>query len=506
MTSTRNLLPRLGDIFFAALFIAILLLGGRMINLDGDLPRHLLFGKLILAERAIPDTEPLIYPYENRAYVSHEWLSQVVYQAVYAVAGLPGLVLLAAVLLSSTFFISYNYLVKRFSLRLPVLFIVAWGAFATSLNWAIRPHLFSMFLLALWLVWADRLRRGEEISIWRFPILMVLWSNFHGVFIAGVLVLFAFAVGWAVDYFGENFFVPQRGQRDTKEKPFVPLRDPSWLIGKRLWLALILSILASVLNPGGAGSWFSILGFVNNQYLMSRMLEANSPNFQLPELRIFFLLLVFSIFLLAVKRGALSSGQGFLLAGFSAMSLMAFRNVHLYGIVAPFVLAEALTDLRNLPLVNRLEATLARVEDQISGAIYPVVTVLVLGALVILSPISKLLYRFEPETFPVDAVRWLESNPQSGRMFNDLNWGGYLALNLHPQKTFVDSVADVTGEVTLEYETVLTLAAGWEGILEKYAVGWVIAPADSALTQKLVEQGWRELYRDETAAILKNEK
>jgi len=482
MTSTRNLLPRLGDIFFAALFIAILLLGGRMINLDGDLPRHLLFGKLILTELAIPDTEPLIYPYENRAYVSHEWLSQVVYQAVYSVAGLPGLALLAAVLLSSTFFISYNYLVKRFSLRLPVLFIVAWGAFATSLNWAIRPHLFSMFLLALWLVWADRLRRGEEISIWRFPILMVLWSNFHGVFIAGVLVLFAFAVGWAVDYLFSQGEI---------------LRT-----GKRLWLALILSIVASVLNPGGAGSWFSILGFVNNQYLMSRMLEANSPNFQLPELRIFFLLLVFSIFLLAVKRGALSSGQGFLLAGFSAMSLMAFRNVHLYGIVAPFVLAEALTDLRNLPLVNRLEATLARVEDQISGAIYPVVTVLVLGALVILSPISKLLYRFEPETFPVDAVRWLESNPQSGRMLNDLNWGGYLALNLHPQKTFVDSVADVTGEVTLEYETVITLAAGWEDILEKYAVGWVIVEEMSPLARALQERGWRILYEDETAVIL----
>jgi hypothetical protein len=500
MTSTRKFVPRLGDIFFAALFIAILLLGGRMINLDGDLPRHLLFGKLILAERAIPDTEPLIYPYENRAYVSHEWLSQVVYQAVYAVAGLPGLVLLAAVLLSSTFFISYNYLVKRFSLRLPVLFVVAWGAFATSLNWAIRPHLFSMFLLALWLVWADRLQRGEEISIWRFPTLMILWSNFHGVFIAGVLVLFAFAVGWTVDYFGENIFVPQR---DTKEKPFVPLRDPSWLIGKRLWLALILSIVASVFNPGGAGSWFSILGFVNNQYLMSRMLEANSPNFQLPELRIFFLLLVFSIFLLAVKRGALSSGQGLLLAGFSAMSLMAFRNVHLYGIVAPFVLAEALTDLRSLPLVNRLEATLARVEDQISGAIYPVVTVLVLGALVILSPISKVLYRFEPETFPVDAVRWLESNPQSGRMFNDLNWGGYLALNLHPQKTFVDSVADVTGEVTLDYEILLTASDGWENLLKQYDIEWAVIEPDSPLAHALLERGWEILNKDETAVILR---
>lgn len=502
MMPTHKFLPRLGDIFFIALFIAVLLLGRRMTNLDGDLPRHLLFGKLILVEHVIPATEPLIYPYENRDYVSHEWLSQVIFWAVYSVAGLPGLALLAAILLASTFFLIYNDLSKRLSLRLPVLFLVAWGAFAASLNWAIRPHLFSMLLLALWLTWADRLRRGEEISIWRFPALMVLWSNLHGVFIAGVLVLFAFAVGWTVDYFFfKNLLQPQR---NTKEKTiFVPLRDPSWLIGKRLWLALIFSITASILNPGGAGSWFSILGFVNNQYLMSRMAEANPPNFQLPELRTFFLLLVFSVFLLAVKPKSLSSGQGFLLAGFSAMSLMAFRNVHLYGVVAPFVLAETLTDLRNAPLLGRLEATMAHVEGKITGKAYPILTALILGGLVVMSPISKVLYVFEQETFPVNAVRWLESNPQSGRMFNDLNWGGYLALNLHPQKTFVDSVADVTGEVTMEYETVITMAAGWEKVLEKYRVGWVILPSDSTLARQLASQGWEELYHDPTTAILK---
>ena len=54
------------------------------------------------------------------------------------------------------------------------------------------------------------------------------------------------------------------------------------------------------------------------------------------------------------------------------------------------------------------EAILANVEDKITGAFYPVVTVLVLGALVILSPISKMIYQFEPQTLPVNAVRWLK--------------------------------------------------------------------------------------------------
>jgi len=483
MNRSLKFVPRLQDIFFMALFFSILLLGNRMINLDGDLPRHLTFGGLILSERQIPPTEPLIYPYENRPYTSHEWLSQVIYRLVYSAAGLPGLVLLAAILLSTTFYILYSYLVQRLSMRLPVLFIIAWGAFATSLNWAIRPHLFSMLLLAIWLIWADRLRRGENISIWRFPVLMILWSNFHGIFIAGVLVLFAFAVGWATDY-----LLAKEGDLST---------------GKRLWLALVLSIIGSILNPGLADSWFSILGFVNNQYLMSRMLEANSPNFQLPELRIIFLLLVFSIFILSIKRDKFTSGQGFLLAGFTAMSLMAFRNIQLYGVVAPFVLAEALVIFRNIPILNRLENTLSNIEDKITGAIYPVSTSILLGLFVLLSPISKVLYQFDPLIFPVEAVNWLKSNPQSGNMFNDLNWGGYLELNLYPQKTFVDSVADVTGEVTMDYETILTTSEGWDTLMKSYNIEWVVIKSDTSLIENLIKQEWKILYQDETSIILR---
>lgn len=483
MNRSFKFVPRLQDIFFMALFFSILLLGNRMINLDGDLPRHLTFGRIILSERQIPLTEPLIYPYENQPYTSHEWLSQVIYQLVYSAAGLPGLVLLAAILLSTTFYILYSYLAQKLYMRLPVLFIIAWGAFATSLNWAIRPHLFSMLLLAIFLIWADRLQHGETVSIWRFPILMILWSNFHGIFISGVLVLFAFAFGWTMDY--------------------LLAKEGNLTIGKRLWLALVLSIVGSVFNPGLADSWFSILGFVKNQYLMSRMLEANAPNFQLPEMRIIFLLLVFSIFILSIKRSKFTSGQGLLLAGFTAMSLMAFRNIQLYGIVAPFVLAEAFIDFRNIPILNKFENILSNIEDRITGIIYPVSTAILLGLFVLTSPITKALYQFDSQTFPVEAVNWLKSNPQSGNMFNDLNWGGYLEMSLYPQKAFVDSVADVTGDVTMNYEIILTTNKGWDELMKKYKIEWAIIKPDTTLVKSLVEMGWKIQYEDTMAIILK---
>jgi hypothetical protein len=482
-----RLLPRLQDIFFISFFLAILLLGGRMLNLDGDFPRHLLTGKYILENRTVPTTELFIHPYLNRHSVSHasEWISDLIFYSTYSIAGLAGVVVLSATVLASTFTLLYNKLSTRLNLRIPILVIVAWGAAATSLNWALRPHLFSMLLLSIWLIWADDLRRGEKISIWKFPLLMLLWSNMHGEFIAGLLVLLAYAVGWAIDH----------------------VLDPEQTnlgIGKDLWVALLLSASISVINPGGIGPWVGILGFVNNPYLMSRMMEANAPNFQMPELRIFFGLLAFSIFLLTIKKEKLSAGQGLLLAGFSAMGLMAIRNIHLYGIAAPFVLAGTLAKTTNIPLVSRIESTLQKVEGQIKGVFWPVITVIGLSLFIITNSTAKNFYQFTPPMFPVQAVEWLEKNPQQGKMFNDLNWGGYLALHLWPEQlTFVDSMADVTGEVTMQYETIITLADGWLEIFDQYDIQWVIVESNSSIAKELeFGQHWNVIYKDNTAIIL----
>jgi hypothetical protein len=393
-------------------------------------------------------------------------------------------VLLAAVLLSSTFLITYTYLANRFSLRLLVLILVAWGAFATSLSWAVRPHLFSMLLMAVLLVWTDRLRRGEAIPLWWFFALMLLWSNTHSEFIPGVLVIFAFAVGWVVDY----ILVPQSANINT---------------GKRLWLALLLSLVASVLNPGGVSSWTVIFGFVNNPFLMTRMAEVNPPNFQSPELRVLLLLIAFSVFLLAIKRERISAGQGLLLAGYTVLSLMMFRNIHMYGIVAPFVLAEALVDLRDLPIVARLEQSLAKIEENIQRSFWPLIASVSLIVLVLSSPISSALYRFDAKTFPVGAVEWLKENPQEGHMFNDLNWGGYIELQLWPaQKAFVDS----NSAYTPGYEEILTVSGDWESLVEKYDIKWVIIGTDSRLANTLViDKGWQVLYRDKIAIVLANQ-
>jgi hypothetical protein len=185
------------------------------------------------------------------------------------------------------------------------------------------------------------------------------------------------------------------------------------------------------------------------------------------------------------------------------MSLIAIRNIHLYGIVAPFVLAESLAHIRNFPIVDRIESPLQSTERRGKGFVWIAFAVIALSAAVLVSDKMQSLYQFREPAFPVQAVTWLENNPQQGNMFNDLNWGGYLGLRLWPnQLAFVDSMADTNGQVTMEYENILTLRSGWQEILREYKVRWAILHPQWPLAKELISQGWQSIYQDQTAIIL----
>jgi hypothetical protein len=111
---------------------------------------------------------------------------------------------------------------------------------------------------------------------------------------------------------------------------------------------------------------------------------------------------------------------------------------------------------------------------------------------------------FDPQFFPVQAVAWLNENPQQGNMFNEFDWGGYLLLKLSPhQQIFMDGHTHIYGEaLTREYETVITQRDGWQAIIEKYDIQWAIVRDSSRITGSLREMNWDVLYQDDTAIIL----
>jgi hypothetical protein len=480
------LLPRTRDLLFLLVFAAAMAAGWRTLNNDGDLPRHLLMGRVIVESHSIPRQEMFSYIYEGRPFVAHEWLAGVIYYLSYEALGLKGVVLLTALLIASAFFVLYSALSSEFEERFLMLILILWGVANTYPFWVARPLLFSIFFLAVWLVLTDRISRGRKVNFWILPGLMILWGNIHAEFVAGFLVLLAYMAGWFWDYFFNRENLDQQ-------------------VIKKLAGTFAFSLIASLINPFGWNTWKTILNYQGNKYLMSTILETKPPDFSNPSFLVELLLIVASILIFSLKKGSVRSGQAFLIAGFTVLAMTSGRNIHLYGVVAPFVLVGPVIEIVNWDFLKRSSSAIARIEKQLKGFVWPAATVLISLVLLISGRLGG-DYFIDPKLFPVDAVHWLENNPQSGHMFNNFIWGGYIVWRLWPeQKDFIDSQTDYTGEATKSYLTVDKLEVGWQDVLLQHDVKWVIMPTGSALSLELVNEGWRILYKDSTAIILRQE-
>jgi hypothetical protein len=476
-------LPRMSAVLFILLFLSALSLGPRMLNIDGDLPRHLLMGKFVLENGAPPAQEIFSYVYENRPYTPQEWLAGVIYYVAYVLLGLDGVVLLAGILVAGAFTIIYAEAISEDADRASTFLILILGALVSSIHWVTRPHLFTMLFLGTWLILTDRLYRGRLVRIWVFPVLMVLWANIHGEFIAGFLVLMAYLAGWLWQYLFKR--------SSTRLE-----------IGKKLGLVALMSLVACNISPAGFRTWEVVLGYVTNGYLLSRIVETRPPDFTQGQYWPLLILLGISIFLIIRNRDQFAPPYYFLIAGFGVMSLLAARNAHLVGLVLPFVLLKASRVFQAPKAPGTIEATIRRMESQVSGYALPIFLTILISAMVLAGP-SGGINRFEPSVFPVDAVNWLETHPQRGKMFNAFDWGGYILLHLWPeQKTFIESHTDVTGEATQKYEKIVSLGDGWQELFEEYNISWAILPPEWPLTRELNAQGWETAYQDEVAAIL----
>ena len=85
---------------------------------------------------------------------------------------------------------------------------------------------------------------------------------------------------------------------------------------------------------------------------------------------------------------------------------------------------------------------------------------------------------------------------------------GYILYRLWPNETvFIDGQTDFYGEaLTREYIKVIAMDAGWQDVLDKYNVSWIIIPRDETLAKYLYSvdnDAWHVIYEDNTAVIFR---
>lgn len=480
------LLPRLSDALFVALLAGPMIIAPRLLNQDGDTGRHLAVGRTILASRQIPCADIFSHTMSGQPLAPHEWLAQVIFALAKQVLELGGVTLLTALVLAVAFRLVYAEARRRSGLPILSLLVTLLGLAAASIHFLARPHIFTLLFAALWVALLERMREGKPLSPLWLGVAMLVWANMHGAFIAGFVIWAAYLVDalWG----------------DARRKPF--RLSP---LSRTLLISGGAALVASLLNPVGIGVWKTAFDFLSNRYLVGHTQEYLPPNFQQAAFYPFLVMIGLSVWLAGGNDRRIPLCGRLLLAGWTVMGLFSARNIPLYAVIAVPILSTALAQQVRGWRWEKIETAIMTVENQLRGVVWIPLSVTVLSLSVLFVPAVRELNRFDPQVFPVAAVDWLEHNPQSGRMFNYFPWGGYLLYRLYPEyRVFIDGQTDFYGEaLTREYETVISLAPGWEQVLKRYSVDWVIIPAEQPLGQVLRQANWREVYRDATAVILR---
>ena len=104
----------------------------------------------------------------------------------------------------------------------------------------------------------------------------------------------------------------------------------------------------------------------------------------------------------------------------------------------------------------------------------------------------------------MNAVEFLKKEHLNGNMFNNDEFGDYIIYSAYRQyKVFIDGRLDMYGPArSKEYSEVILHRPGWEKILKKYDIKWIIFNAESIFsTFLLANSEWRLIYSDKVANI-----
>ena len=452
---------------------------------DTDFWWHLKTGQYIVERHSPPVPDPFAYTTSAAAAyrgeervrhfnLTHEWLSQVLMYAVYAVAGFPGVILARAVLLAGLCALA-GFLAARLSANFYAGIAAACGAASVAVAFAAdRPGLVSFLGVAVFVTLLE-LRWGW----WLLPPLGLLWSNCHGGFPLGWVVLLAYC---------------------AETVPFRP--HATWVRdSQRLWLVTACAIAASGINPNGFAVVSTVFAYRGSP-MTANLIEWQAPSLWGPPYG-FDILLYAAALVLVLSWRKVRPAHWILFAAFAGASLTSFRNIPLIGFLAPVLIAA------HFPLRIKVPGGLAWAPPILALA----------GATAGFAQGRFLQLRVAEWTIPAGAADYLLEHRVTGPIFNTYEQGGYMIWRLGPQeRVFIDGRA-LSETVYRDYNRILFNAGSYadqvagprEELLNRYGIQVVVMntmdyvsgalyPLALALANPLSTE-WALVYDDSQAVV-----
>lgn len=425
-----------------------------------DFGYHLATGRWILEHHSWPRVDSFTYPLAGRPYVDMHGLFQVALALVHGAAGMIGIGLLRVLLALATFTLLWASARQR-NVRSPAL--LGMGFALALLTWegrlTMRPELATGVFLALQLL---LLRKHADTSKWRYLLatipLQLVWVNTHALSLLGIAVMGLYAT---------------TSLASSRARPIDPAP----------WLVLLADMLMMFLNPYGAEGvlflWHLQSRIQPGNPFADSILELLSPfsdtAARMPSLVFFKALLAATALAVILGGRTLSFFDLVVVALFAVLASMRMRVVGLFAIAALPVALEAASRW-----AQALESRFPRAPSAVALSLLSLLCALT---------VSGRLYSFErypirfgyaesAAVFPIGNVETLKESGLHGRIFNAIEAGGYLAMHLPGEKTFVDGRLEVMDEEFYAAYLRALRGTGWPEVEERYHPTLALVPAN----------------------------
>ena len=463
---------------------------------DPDFYWHLKTGELIAQTGAIPTTDPFSFTYAGKPWVTHEWLTEVLFYWTASAGGFGALRLLPALAAAVNFMLLYA-IARRLAGK-ELLAALATACFFIPLmpSFTLRPQIFTFLCFTTYLlVLVDFKYFRSTRLLWLLPVLMLAWVNLHGAFMLGIALLAAFMVcEW-----GNRWLFPVRHSRSSQRLGL-------------LAAVLAATVAATLVNPQGLRLLLYPFETVAMEASKGLIAEWHSPDFHelLPRVS---LAGIFAWFIATAYAGRKPDLTEILLPLLLIVAgLSAWRHLPLMAIVLLTFFCAMLRHVRPSEILARAfwRRRRASASDgkQVTRTQAGLVHLFVLGGVVLAALAGAVKTEREGETSKFvasGAASFLLAQDVHGRLLNDYDLGGYLIWRLWPlHKVFIDGRADLYGDDFLKaYFRVDKAAEGWEKTIDGYAIDIVVFSRNAPLRQLLLASGkFREAYADAYHAVL----
>ncbi|MFH1622129.1 MAG: tetratricopeptide repeat protein [Candidatus Omnitrophota bacterium] len=459
---------------------------------DLDIWLHLKAGEQIILNKEVPLNDPFSFTKEGQPWINHEWLFQILSYVSFTNYGVDGLIVMQNIVFIAIFLIllAMGLRKRNFLFVSVVLFILMLNS---SYRFTIRPDMFSVLFLVIFIF----ILKEKPKYVNLLPFLQIIWTNFHGLFFMGPLLILIFGL------FGKN---------------------------RKVLVVFAFSVLATIINPqfikGALYPVQTLFSACKDRFIFDFIQELKKPItfktiFNLKEWLYFKAFIFISLFSFRFNQKRFNITLFLLWFLSLLLSLLAIRNIIYFSIIATIAI------FYNVKERLSYDSNFSNEKIEKNKLYY-------LGRFSLIFAFSFCMlknsflnidchyydfdsYNFKSclwgdsqRNFPKDAVDFMVQERLPIRLFNDFNVGSYLINRAYPlRKVFIDGRTEFYGNKFLRLYKDVTSGKkdAIDEIVTRYNLeGFILTMAMSNFDEELAkflfeDKDWKAVYFDETAFI-----